>query len=435
MPLQVEEADDPRNPDDLSPNPFTFHNPWAGPMPGTSTNPYGPGINRPGGPPPAMLNVISGLFSSMLNPPNLGQQPSHPPQQLRRQSQRGRDAYRPRSAPGSRDRSRDQSSPQWHFYTNTGPGFSFTATSSVRHFPGGEGQRGGQPPPGGGMHQIHEYVPWSLPPHPPVSTYPLNSPMDRLLQTIMGDMEGPRNGPGHGNFPRGFHDIFQQMINPGGAPAGDFATTQEAFDQILSQLMNEHQTGSAPGPASAEAINGLPKKTVGAKEKVDSDCSICMQRPEEGEETVTLPCHHWFHFECAQSWLREHDTCPICREGIMPKDPATGPRTPGQTPLHNADPFLLARQQSGTRENPLLVPDSPLRERRRPMAGHRRHSSGPARSSAPSRRSTRSSRASDDSGGGAGGSNSGGGGGITNRVRNFFGGGGGRSGGESSRHR
>lgn len=365
-----------------------------------------------------MPGMFSGMFNQMFNGPNF-QPPFFPNEPSRRYSQGGRDSHRPRSAPGT---DREPGRPQYEIYTNNGPGFSFTATSSVRHFPSSNGSQPGTPSP---MTPIQEYVPLSMPrmnqphpfSHPPMPMYALNS-MDRLLESILG-IQGHQNG--HGELPQGLGAIFQRMMNPGGAPQGDFATTQEAFDQILSQLMNDHQSGNAPGPASEEAIDGLPKRKVSAKDKFDGDCSICMQRPDQGEEIVTLPCNHWFHFECVQSWLKEHDTCPICREGIMPKDPAAGrsARTPGQAPLNNQDPFELVRRQSGTRDHPFIVPESPVRERRRT---YRRHSSGPPRaqiSPSQTRRSTRSSQTSDDERGG-----SGNGGGISNRVRNFFGGGG-----------
>ncbi|KAH8754799.1 hypothetical protein F5883DRAFT_572427 [Diaporthe sp. PMI_573] len=35
-----------------------------------------------------------------------------------------------------------------------------------------------------------------------------------------------------------------------------------------------------------------------------------------GEEVTVLPCKHWFHGECVVSWLKMHNTCPICRASI-----------------------------------------------------------------------------------------------------------------------
>ena len=88
----------------------------------------------------------------------------------------------------------------------------------------------------------------------------------------------------------------------------------------------------------------------------------------------------------------------------MAKDgPTDRPRTDAEAPLHDQAPAELARQQSGSRDHPFVVDESPTRDRRqRPV--QRRHSS-----------------LAGQGGGGAG---------ITDRVRSFFGGGGG--GGPSS---
>jgi hypothetical protein len=35
-----------------------------------------------------------------------------------------------------------------------------------------------------------------------------------------------------------------------------------------------------------------------------------------GDEVAVLPCKHWFHDGCVVLWLKEHNTCPICRASI-----------------------------------------------------------------------------------------------------------------------
>lgn len=198
------------------------------------------------------------------------------------------------------------------------------------------------------------------------------------------------------------------FLDPANQRAGDAVFSQEALDRVISQLMEQNPGGSAPGPAPAAAIRNLPRKKL-TVEMLDertgeAECSICMDNVEVGGEVVTLPCKHWFHFACAEAWLKEHDTCPVCRRGIMAKDgPADRPRGSDQAPLHNEDPVELGRRQSGTRENPYVVDESPTRDRRRPP-GRRYSSHGPES------RNT----------GGQGTSGSG----IGDRVRSFFGGGG-----------
>ena len=166
------------------------------------------------------------------------------------------------------------------------------------------------------------------------------------------------NGP---NSPPSPFSILTQMFNPANAHHGDAVYTQEALDRVISQLMEQHSTSSAPGPASPEAIAALPKRKV-EKSMLGNDgkaeCSVCMDNVEVGEEITMLPCKHWFHGDCVGAWLKEHDTCPHCRQSITPKDgDANAPRTPGQAPRHSQYPWETPG--SGTRQNPYRVNESP----------------------------------------------------------------------------
>ena len=42
-------------------------------------------------------------------------------------------------------------------------------------------------------------------------------------------------------------------------------------------------------------------------------CCICLNDIELKEETVLLPCGHMFHWNCCLSWLKQNNTCPMCR--------------------------------------------------------------------------------------------------------------------------
>lgn len=45
-------------------------------------------------------------------------------------------------------------------------------------------------------------------------------------------------------------------------------------------------------------------------------CSICMEEYATGESVKTLPCLHCFHAPCVDHWLREHNTCPVCKHSL-----------------------------------------------------------------------------------------------------------------------
>ena len=50
-------------------------------------------------------------------------------------------------------------------------------------------------------------------------------------------------------------------------------------------------------------------------------CAICLEDFNKKSQVTTLECHtkHIFHSKCLDRWIRqEHNTCPVCREQIIP---------------------------------------------------------------------------------------------------------------------
>ena len=54
------------------------------------------------------------------------------------------------------------------------------------------------------------------------------------------------------------------------------------------------------------------KKDKNGKIELPS-CCICLNDIEKNEETVLLPCGHMFHWNCCLTWLKNNNTCPMCR--------------------------------------------------------------------------------------------------------------------------
>lgn len=210
--------------------------------------------------------------------------------------------------------------------------------------------------------------------------------MFRLLGTLLQSINGLNQNGVHGassNSPDSPLQLFAQLLNPANAAHGDAVYTEEALDRVITQFMEQANGTSAPGPASADAISRLPKKAV---DKVmmgndgKAECSVCMDNVNIGDEVTVLPCGHWFHGECVGAWLKEHDTCPHCRQGIMPQDTqANGPRAPGEPP-RNAQSSSTSPGLPGGRGvhivNMTLPSGGPrtTREQPRPQ-DHRRRSS------------------------------------------------------------
>lgn len=112
--------------------------------------------------------------------------------------------------------------------------------------------------------------------------------------------------------------MVTQFLPLGSGQPGDFVYSQEALDRIITQLMEQTATSSAPGPAPQSEIDSLPRKEVTVEmlgNEGRAGCSICMDEVNIGEQVAELPCRHWFHHACVAAWLAEHDTCPHCRKG------------------------------------------------------------------------------------------------------------------------
>jgi len=50
--------------------------------------------------------------------------------------------------------------------------------------------------------------------------------------------------------------------------------------------------------------------------KLDSDCTICLSKLYD---PCFLNCNHSFHTNCLNKWLSYNNTCPICRQPILPE--------------------------------------------------------------------------------------------------------------------
>lgn len=119
-------------------------------------------------------------------------------------------------------------------------------------------------------------------------------------------------------FARSLHDILS-LISPANVMAGDAVYSHEALDRIITGLMEVNPQSNAAPPASEEALRSLDRRMVD-KEMLGTDgkteCAICIDEMKKGETAVFLSCEHRFHEDCVVLWLKEHNTCPVCRTPI-----------------------------------------------------------------------------------------------------------------------
>ncbi|KAK4217862.1 hypothetical protein QBC37DRAFT_369690 [Rhypophila decipiens] len=201
---------------------------------------------------------------------------------------------------------------------------------------------------------------------------------DRLLGTILGIPPPPSPGerpnrPPVGGFAALLHEILGATMNPASAVHGDAVYTQEALDRIVSTLMEAHPQSNAAPPATQTAIEQLEKKKltddmIGSEGK--AECTICIDDMQRGDEVTVLPCTHWFHGECVTLWLKEHNTCPICRRAIETTGERRERHTTSEHPENNTNPFFGA----GIRSQSAAGPSGTESSQARPGRASRQHS-------------------------------------------------------------
>jgi len=84
----------------------------------------------------------------------------------------------------------------------------------------------------------------------------------------------------------------------------------------------------APPPASKKAIEQLPTIMVQQEDLADENnraCCICLEPNNIKDRVKRLPCAHIFHEQCILSWLRNTNTCPVCRYELETEDESYEP--------------------------------------------------------------------------------------------------------------
>ncbi|KAI6047881.1 hypothetical protein EDC04DRAFT_3051288 [Pisolithus marmoratus] len=142
-------------------------------------------------------------------------------------------------------------------------------------------------------------------------------------------------------------DPFMEFSGGRDGRLGDYVFTQEALDQIMTQIM-ENSSAGRPVPATEEIIIKLPREilTEGCP-LLQKDCAVCKEQfnlhPENDGDliVVTLPCDHPFHQDCILPWLKSSGTCPVCRYQLVPQPGGN----PGQS-SRGSPPNQPPRRQS-----------------------------------------------------------------------------------------
>ena len=121
--------------------------------------------------------------------------------------------------------------------------------------------------------------------------------------------------------------------------------------EATAQFMEANHHSNAAPPASAKAIGKLEKKPLDEKmmgNHREVECTICMDELCKSDEVTILPCQHWFHPKCVNTWRTEHNTCPLCRSSIEERSSQLG-----LNPLNTAG--LVQQDVGGPSTEPRIV--------------------------------------------------------------------------------
>ncbi|KAG7397916.1 Kinesin- protein 12 [Phytophthora boehmeriae] len=152
-------------------------------------------------------------------------------------------------------------------------------------------------------------------------------PLPRLLQ-LLSNASGPgrstrfmNNGnpveffvseSGEGGDPMGIWNALGGMFPMVAGNAGDYAFGNMA--NVINQLMQNDPNRHGAPPASKEVVEKLPKVKITQSEVDNSaECPVCKDSFVVDDEVHRLPCDHSFHPDCILPWLKQHNSCPLCR--------------------------------------------------------------------------------------------------------------------------
>ncbi|TMW66389.1 hypothetical protein Poli38472_004154 [Pythium oligandrum] len=64
---------------------------------------------------------------------------------------------------------------------------------------------------------------------------------------------------------------------------------------------------------AVQVLSSLPTHRWNSRNESDISCIVCQYNFAPGDVALTLPCAHIFHEECVSGWVRENNSCPLCK--------------------------------------------------------------------------------------------------------------------------
>ena len=97
---------------------------------------------------------------------------------------------------------------------------------------------------------------------------------------------------------------------------------QDFFEMVRRISEQEAEARARKKRAKTESVQKLPivkieakhcKKVIGSTEMEPPSCTVCCDAISLGSRGMFMPCGHIYHPDCLNPWLKDHNTCPVCR--------------------------------------------------------------------------------------------------------------------------
>ena len=100
--------------------------------------------------------------------------------------------------------------------------------------------------------------------------------------------------------------------------------TEDNIDNLINEIMQNDTNKYGNPPASKNAIEKLKKCKINEEKLkefgIENSCAVCKDELNIGEICLLMPCNHHFHENCLIPWLKERNSCPICRYELPTDD-------------------------------------------------------------------------------------------------------------------
>ncbi|XP_065352282.1 E3 ubiquitin-protein ligase RNF181-like [Cloeon dipterum] len=114
----------------------------------------------------------------------------------------------------------------------------------------------------------------------------------------------------------GFRPLAEGEVPDHGAHLLRLLRDSGNFDLLQMFVELRGEAGNSAPAASKAAVQALPL----VQPLENENCAVCLKNYDEESQCRMMPCKHKFHQECIFTWLKQTNSCPICRKELPTDD-------------------------------------------------------------------------------------------------------------------